>query len=625
MSILTNVERKSARGRWFLAAVFAAVLAGGATMVVPFLLMLSGSLRSSMDISRLDMVPGFLRDDADLVRKFLETKYNFSPQLMNRYRRGRDYSFEQAAVPAETNPRLVADFAAFVTAPEMPHHWQVLGGTRLWNLMRSDVLAALQKRVRGHYGGDRTAFSRDVGAALTSWDRLELLTPDWTNPRYGYTPSPLYDHAFALMRERPPAERAPVNLSSAFLHDVIYPAYGASGVEAYNRAHIRPLPSFRAFHLPRRPPGPNQPRLRAEWLRFAREACHPSFVRAEVPAAAYHAYLRRRFHDLSALRRHWPDAAAAAFEALALPDDRQWLFPAQAGIWRDFLATVDADRLYLVGPEFAWRDRLRALHGDVRAANAAYGTAWRDWSQCSMPLAELEARYVREHAGALRRRFATKNFRIVLRHVFVSGRPFYNTLVYVALALFFALTVQPLAAYALSRYRPRGMWKLIFLFMATMAFPPMVSTLPLFLGIKKLHLLNTFAALVLPVAVNGYLIFLLKGFFDSIPKHLYEAAELDGATEWQMFRHITMALSKPILAVVALNAFRLAWMSFMYPLIVCPDEKMHVLAVWLHQFQATAPTAAIFASILVASIPTLLVFLLTQGTIMKGIAIPAEK
>jgi multiple sugar transport system permease protein len=69
----------------------------------------------------------------------------------------------------------------------------------------------------------------------------------------------------------------------------------------------------------------------------------------------------------------------------------------------------------------------------------------------------------------------------------------------------------------------------------------------------------------------------------------------------------------------------MAWMSFMHPLIVCPDEKMHVLSVWLHQFQKDAPTSAVFASILIASFPTLLIFLFTQRTIMKGIAIPAEK
>jgi ABC-type glycerol-3-phosphate transport system permease component len=63
----------------------------------------------------------------------------------------------------------------------------------------------------------------------------------------------------------------------------------------------------------------------------------------------------------------------------------------------------------------------------------------------------------------------------------------------------------------------------------------------------------------------------------------------------------------------------------MYPLLVCPKEEMHVLAVWLYDFQQQAPTSTVFASILITSIPTLLIFVLTQRTIMRGIAVPAEK
>jgi multiple sugar transport system permease protein len=195
----------------------------------------------------------------------------------------------------------------------------------------------------------------------------------------------------------------------------------------------------------------------------------------------------------------------------------------------------------------------------------------------------------------------------------------------VALALLLSLTLQPLAAYALSRFTPPGTWKFILIFMATMAFPPMVAFIPQFLIIKHLDLMNTFIALVMPIAINGYLIFLLKGFFDSIPKDLYEAAIIDGASEITIFWKITMSLSKPILAIVALNTFRMAWMNFMYPLMICPREDMRVLAVWINQFQRSAPTSAIFASILLASVPTMIVFLFTQKTIMKGIAVPSEK
>ena len=258
-------------------------------------------------------------------------------------------------------------------------------------------------------------------------------------------------------------------------------------------------------------------------------------------------------------------------------------------------------------------------------ASQAHGVVYSSWNDCKIPLAALETEYVLKNTRTLRKRYALRNFRVVIRQMFVQGRSFYNTMIFVALALLFSLTLQPLVAYALSRFQPPGTWKFIFIFVATMAFPPMVGMIPQFLIIQKLGLLNTFIALVLPMTINGMMIFLLKGFFDSIPSDLYDAAVIDGASEFRIFWTIAMAMSTPILAVVALQTFSGASMSFLYPLIVCPDPEMHVLAVWLQQFQQTASGTAVFASIIVASSPSLLIFIFAQRTIMRGIAVPSEK
>ena len=87
-------------------------------------------------------------------------------------------------------------------------------------------------------------------------------------------------------------------------------------------------------------------------------------------------------------------------------------------------------------------------------------------------------------------------------------------------------------------------------------------------GSAHVSLLTTFWALVLPAAANGFSIFLLKGFFDSLPRELYEAADIDGAGEWTKFWTITMSLSKPILAVLALAAFTAAYSEFMMALVI---------------------------------------------------------
>jgi multiple sugar transport system permease protein len=129
----------------------------------------------------------------------------------------------------------------------------------------------------------------------------------------------------------------------------------------------------------------------------------------------------------------------------------------------------------------------------------------------------------------------------------------------------------------------------------------------------------------LPGLVNGFSIFLLKGFFDSLPRELYEAADIDGANEWQIFWGLTMNLSKPILAVIALHAFTSAYGAFFFALIIAPDPKMWTLMVWIYQLRQEAGQGVVYASVLLTALPTLIVFLCTQNIILRGIVVPSEK
>lgn len=161
--------------------------------------------------------------------------------------------------------------------------------------------------------------------------------------------------------------------------------------------------------------------------------------------------------------------------------------------------------------------------------------------------------------------------------------------------------------------------------MLTMAFPAEITLIPGFLLLRNLGLLNTFYALILPTMANGFNIFLLKGFFDSQPRELYESAMVDGAGEFSIFWHITMALSKPILAVIALGAFTSAYGAFMFALLVCQSEKMWTLMVRIYQLQIMASPSVVYASLVLAAIPTLLVFIFAQRVIMRGIVVPIAR
>ncbi len=242
-----------------------------------------------------------------------------------------------------------------------------------------------------------------------------------------------------------------------------------------------------------------------------------------------------------------------------------------------------------------------------------------------LPQSAYDVAKMGQQQTRLKRSYTLGNLSFILDYILVHGRAVWNTFVFCLLAVVTHLIVNPLAAYALSRYRLPATGKILLFLLATMAFPAEVTMIPGFLLLRDLGLLNTFAALVLPTAASGYSIYLLKGFFDSLPRDLYENAEIEGARETTMLFRITLPLSKPVMAVIALTSFMAAYSAFMFAFLVAQDERMWTMTVWIYQLQARAPKAVMMAALTLAAIPTLVVFLAAQRVILRGIILPGEK
>ncbi len=626
MPVLTKVESKGWRGKLFLGGVTLALIIGGTTMVYPFLLMLSGAMRSDMDASDMSVVPEYLVDEDDLVRKFLEAKYDFDVTVMNRSLQTEYYRFRDVTIPSDFNQSRVDDLDRFISEADYPDHWMLLGGTRLYRQVSCVKQRQLVATLRDRFDDDIAAFNAEMGAPVRQWWQINIRLPNLLRGRAILVDDPLHEAYFDIMRESDPAYLAPVNISGHFLDRLIKPRYGTRGYEEWQEKNDLDAESYMHYNIPQRVPSPEYPEYREEWLEFVYEGhIHMSYVRSDAPDEDYQAFLEERFDDIETLNLYWSDRDYNSFEDITLPGDHEWVKEYEREIYEDFIKTLEPESLRLVGPEFAWRNFLEDAYGDLEAVSETHGVNYASFEDIRIPLLELETAHVLDNARSLKLRYAGRNFGIVARQMFVQGRPFLNTIIFVILGLCFTLTVMPLVAYSLARFNPPGKWKIIFIFVATMAFPPMVDMIPRFLIIQRLGLLNTFIALVLPLTINGMMIFLLMGFFESLPQDLYDAAVIDGASELRIFWQITMSMSKPILAVVALGTFNAAWRMFLYPLIVAPDESMHVLAVWLQQFQLDASQSAVFASIILASLPSLLIFIFAQRVIMRGIAVPSEK
>ena len=408
-------------------------------------------------------------------------------------------------------------------------------------------------------------------------------------------------------------------------------------ITEYNRTHGTKHVSYDQVHLDRRlPRGTGRTEQESkDWEEYVRTLLNLLWIRADATAGKpYREFLKAKYQTVEALNRNY-GTRHASFDAVPLigepPDGGAALSDWEAFLqgWTDpdtkAAHRLPAESIYIHSTDFQFRDFLKARHGTIEKAGAALGASWADWVEIMPPQRDLHYLAFREQTGALRWEFITRNYRTVVDYILLHGRGILNTAIYCTLAVLGALLVNPLAAYALSRYKPPSAYKVLLILMLTMAFPPMVTQIPRFLMLREFNLLNTFGALILPGLANGYSIFLLKGFFDSLPQELYESAELDGAGEFRIFWQITMSLSKPILAVIALNAFKMAYANFMFALLICQDQRMWTLMVWLYQLQRGSCQGVVFAALIIAAIPTFLVFAFCQNIIMRGIVVPVEK
>jgi multiple sugar transport system permease protein len=298
-----------------------------------------------------------------------------------------------------------------------------------------------------------------------------------------------------------------------------------------------------------------------------------------------------------------------------------------SALWRNFIPSVPIDKLEILSAEQEWQAYLLAKYGSLEKVNRAYGWSLSRIEEARFPFREALA--VTFLQRGWRDFFSNmfSNYRMVSEYLFVRGQAFGNTIWLVLLSILATLTVNPLAAYALSRMKSGFAEKILLFLLATMAFPAAVTAIPGFLLIRDLGLLNTFAALVLPTLASGMSIFILKGFFDGLPRELYEAAMIDGAKEWQVFLKITLPMTTPILAINALHAFIAAYNSWEWALLVCQKQSNWTLAVWMYQMsqQMSDQPWAVMAGFVLVSIPTAIVFIACQKIILRGIVLPSMK
>ena len=638
MAIISRIGRRSVKVRALIWIIYATLMLGALTMIYPFALMIAGSTKSNVDMPAARVIPPFLRSDEALYRKHMEGFFNESLDAFRIAYHSDAAAFGKVAMPPSPNMALADAWRAFIEQADLPPYSYAMAYIRAPRSrgVFPHVLRDLRGQLQVKYGDDIDRANREMKTTFADWTTFYVLPKDYLPRRNTVSGEPLQVALWAFQEGRPVEERYYFSVEGFYKMLFLKTQYSRR-IENYNREHGTTYASWADVHLDRRyPEGLGRTdKERADWEEFVRTLVNLFWVRADARAApAYRAFLKAKYRTLDGLNRNY-GIRYASLDDVALPGE-----PPPGGLplsdWDLFLQgwkdpdTGDVHKLpirmaRIHSVDFLFRDHLRERYGTIEKANGALGTTYGTWMDALPPQQDLHLAAFLGQRGFLRREFCKRNFLAVLDYMVLHGRAILNTTIYCALAIVAALIVNPLAAYALSRYRPPSTYKVLLFLMLTMAFPPMVTQIPAFLMLREFGMLNTFWALILPGLANGYWIFLLKGFFDSLPQELYECAALDGAGEIRIFWQITMALSRPVLAVIGLQAFTFAYSNFMMALLICQDQKMWTLMPWLYQLQMRSGQGVVFASLLVAAVPTFVVFAFCQNVIMRGIVVPVEK
>jgi len=207
------------------------------------------------------------------------------------------------------------------------------------------------------------------------------------------------------------------------------------------------------------------------------------------------------------------------------------------------------------------------------------------------------------------------------------GRDLANSFLVATLATLGSLVFNTMAGYAFAKLRFAGRERLFRLLVAALVIPAQVAMMPLFLELKALGLVNTYAGVVIPSLATLFGIYLVRQYALNIPDELLEAARVDGASEAAIFVRIVVPLLKPVIVSLAVFTFLATWNDFMWPLIILTDESHFTLPVALASLsrEHVQDNELMMAGAVVTVLPVLVLFLALQRHYIAGIMVGSVK
>ena len=207
------------------------------------------------------------------------------------------------------------------------------------------------------------------------------------------------------------------------------------------------------------------------------------------------------------------------------------------------------------------------------------------------------------------------------------GRWYWNTIFVSCWITFLQVFTSSLAAFSFSRLQWKGRDQVFFLYLATMMLPGLVMMVPNYQNMVLLGLVDSYTGLILPAAFSAFGTFMMRQFMMNIPKSLDEAAEIDGATKWQLFWDVVLPLARPALVTLTIFTFIGNYNNLFWPLVLMKTPDKYTLPIGMLSFQASQGQQAhlLMAAVTMSVVPMIIVFVLLQKQLVKGIMLGGVK
>lgn len=202
-----------------------------------------------------------------------------------------------------------------------------------------------------------------------------------------------------------------------------------------------------------------------------------------------------------------------------------------------------------------------------------------------------------------------------------------NSLIIAVIVTALTVIFSAMAAYALAKLKFKGSNAFFLYFLIGILVPGEATIVPLFITVNNMHLINTYAGMILPSIAGSMNLIIMVTFFRNLPDELLEAAKIDGAGEIRIFAQIALPLSKTIIATVCIFAFVGSWNNYLWPLLCAMSENLFTLPIGIPTFAGTYSVDYVqpMTACMVASLPMIIIYVIFERQIVAGITSGAVK